>query len=162
MAAEAAPGGPPRPRLGPEPQRLLVIALGDYWYWRSEPIPSQALIAVLGEFGITPASARAAMRRLAQRGLVRRTKSGRTTADGVAYPGPGDARAARGRLGGGLRVRGCGRLWCGVWVAPRDRRAAARAARGRHGVDAAAVFRTGLEGMRPEAIVARAFDLRAP
>jgi phenylacetic acid degradation operon negative regulatory protein len=193
MAAEAAPGGPPRPRLGPEPQRLLVIALGDYWYWRSEPIPSQALIAVLGEFGITPASARAAMRRLAQRGLVRRTKSGRTTAygipprstetivarlkalfdvgpeepwdgrwTGVAYSVPEEDRDARRNLRDDLRLQGFGPLFDGLWVSPRDRRAAARAALGRHGVDAATVFRTELEGMPPEAIVARAFDLRDP
>jgi phenylacetic acid degradation operon negative regulatory protein len=94
MGAEAAAGGPPRPRLGPEPQRLLIIVLGDYWYWRAEPIPSRALVAVLGEFGITPASARAAVRRLTQRGLVRRTKIGRTTSYGIP-PRPTEVIVAR-------------------------------------------------------------------
>jgi phenylacetic acid degradation operon negative regulatory protein len=94
MAADAASHGPPRPRLGPEPQRLLVIVLGDYWYWRTEPIPSRALIAVLGEFGITPASARAAVRRLTQRGLVRRTRTGRTTSYRIP-PRPTEVIVAR-------------------------------------------------------------------
>lgn len=94
MGADADPSGPPRPRLGPEPQRLLIIVLGDYWYWRAEPIPSQALIAVLGEFGITPASARASVRRLAQRGMVRRTKTGRITAYGIP-PRPAEVIVAR-------------------------------------------------------------------
>jgi phenylacetic acid degradation operon negative regulatory protein len=94
VAEDTAPGTPPRPRLGPEPQRLLIIVLGDYWYWRAEPIPSQALIAVLGEFGITPASARVAVRRLTQRGLVRRTRVGRTTSYGIP-PRPGPVIVAR-------------------------------------------------------------------
>lgn len=94
MGADAAPNGPPRPRLGPEPQRLLIIVLGDYWYWRAEPIPSQVLIAVLGEFGITPAGARAAVRRLTQRGLVHRVKVGRTTSYGIP-PRPTEVIASR-------------------------------------------------------------------
>ncbi|GGB24632.1 hypothetical protein GCM10011492_13250 [Flexivirga endophytica] len=73
----------PRPRRGPEPQRLLTILLGDYWYWRPEPLPSRALVALLAEFEITTVSARAALRRLAERGLVRRTQIGRTTSYGA-------------------------------------------------------------------------------
>ncbi|GAA0895491.1 PaaX family transcriptional regulator C-terminal domain-containing protein [Pseudonocardia zijingensis] len=94
MAAESAPARPPRPRLGPEPQRLLIIVLGDYWYWRPEPVPSQVLVAVLGEFGITAMGARAAVRRLTQRGLVRRTKTGRTTSYGIPLR-PADVIVAR-------------------------------------------------------------------
>jgi phenylacetic acid degradation operon negative regulatory protein len=193
MGADAAPSGPPRPRLGPEPQRLLIIVLGDYWYWRAEPVPSQALIAVLAEFGITPAGARAAVRRLTQRGLVRRTRTGRTTSygipprpaevivarlkslfdvrggepwdgrwTGVAYSVPEEDREARRNLRDDLRLQGFGRLFDGLWVSPWDRRAAARAALARHGVDAATVFRAELDGLAPAAIVARAFDLRDP
>ncbi|MHA6622932.1 PaaX family transcriptional regulator [Pseudonocardia sp. DLS-67] len=193
MVAEAAPSRPPRPRLGPEPQRLLVIVLGDYWYWRPEPIPSQVLVAVLGEFGITPVGARAAVRRLTQRGLVRRTKIGRTTSygiplrpaavivarlktlfdvagaapwdgrwTGVAYSVPEEDREARRNLRDDLRLQGFGPLFDGLWVSPWDRRVPAHSAVERHGVEAATVFRTELDGMSPAAIVTRAFDLRDP
>lgn len=191
--ADAPPSGPPRPRRGPEPQRLLVIALGDYWYWRREPIPSQALVAVLSEFAITPASARVAMRRLTQRGLVQRTKIGRTTSygipprpaevivarlkalfdvlpdepwdgrwTGVAFSVPEEDRESRRNLRDDLRLQGFGPLFDGLWVSPRERRAQARAALARHAVEAASVFRAELDGLPPEAIVARAFDLRDP
>lgn len=72
----------PRAQSGPEPQRLLTVLLGDYWYWRTEAIPSQAIVLLLGEFGISDASARASMRRLTARGLVRAERNGRTTAYG--------------------------------------------------------------------------------
>lgn len=72
----------PRAQVGPEPQRLLTVLLRDYWYWRSEPIPSRVLVNVLGQFGISDLSARAAMRRLTARGLLSVQRSGRTTAYG--------------------------------------------------------------------------------
>jgi phenylacetic acid degradation operon negative regulatory protein len=75
--------GLPRAQIGPEPQRLLTVLLGDYWYWESEPIPSRVLVNLLAEFDITDLSARAAMRRLAARGLLSVTRSGRTTAYGT-------------------------------------------------------------------------------
>ncbi|OZM76091.1 PaaX family transcriptional regulator C-terminal domain-containing protein [Pseudonocardia sp. MH-G8] len=193
MAEDTAPRTPPRPRLGPEPQRLLIIVLGDYWYWRAEPIPSQALIAVLGEFAITPASARVAIRRLTRRGLVQRTKVGRTTSygipprpspvivarlralfdadqdepwdgrwTGVAFSVPEKERESRRNLRDDLRLQGFGPLFDGLWVSPRERRAQARAALERHAVDAGSVFRAELDGLSPEAIVARAFDLSDP
>ncbi|WP_103341960.1 PaaX family transcriptional regulator [Amycolatopsis sp. CA-126428] len=73
----------PRDRQGAEPQLLLTSLLGDFWYWRDEHIPSAALVQLLGEFDISPASARAAIRRLAARGLLTVSRSGRTTAYGI-------------------------------------------------------------------------------
>ncbi|MFD2415153.1 PaaX family transcriptional regulator [Amycolatopsis pigmentata] len=73
----------PRSQEGAEPQLLLTSLLGDFWYWRDEHIPSAALVRLLGEFDITPASARAAIRRLAARGLLTVSRSGRTTAYGI-------------------------------------------------------------------------------
>ncbi|GHF70981.1 phenylacetic acid degradation operon negative regulatory protein [Amycolatopsis bartoniae] len=73
----------PRSQQGAEPQLLLTSLLGDFWYWRDEHIPSAALVRLLGEFDITPASARAAIRRLAARGLLTASRSGRTTAYGI-------------------------------------------------------------------------------
>ncbi|NUS05348.1 MAG: PaaX family transcriptional regulator [Nonomuraea sp.] len=77
------PGSLPRARQGAEPQRLLTTLLGDYWFWRQEHIPSAALVRLLAEFGITETSARAALRRLASRGLLTSSRHGRTTAYGL-------------------------------------------------------------------------------
>ncbi|MGY1714939.1 PaaX family transcriptional regulator C-terminal domain-containing protein [Geodermatophilus sp. SYSU D01106] len=73
----------PRNQTGPEPQLLLTSLLGDFWYWRDEHIPSSALVRLLAEFGTTADGARAAMRRLASRGLLTVSRSGRTTAYGI-------------------------------------------------------------------------------
>jgi phenylacetic acid degradation operon negative regulatory protein len=73
----------PRSQTGAEPQLLLTSLLGDFWYWRDEHIPSAALIRLLAEFGITSDGARAAMRRLAARGLLTVARSGRTTGYGI-------------------------------------------------------------------------------
>jgi phenylacetic acid degradation operon negative regulatory protein len=73
----------PRTQTGAEPQLLLTSLLGDFWYWRDEHIPSAALIRLLAEFGITSDGARAAMRRLAARGLLTVARTGRTTGYGI-------------------------------------------------------------------------------
>lgn len=64
-------------------QRVLGTLLGDYWFWRSEHLPSAALVEVLGEFGVAEQAARAAIRRAAARGAVVASRSGRTTSYGV-------------------------------------------------------------------------------
>jgi phenylacetic acid degradation operon negative regulatory protein len=61
------------------PQRLLVTILGDYWRGRNKPIPSATLVAVLGEFGVSAASARAALSRVTSRKLLTRSRRGRRT-----------------------------------------------------------------------------------
>ncbi|QKW14349.1 PaaX family transcriptional regulator C-terminal domain-containing protein [Verrucosispora sp. NA02020] len=60
-------------------QRLLVTLLGDHWHAGRSPLPSGGLVAVLAEFGIAPANARATLARLTQRGMLERTKEGRRT-----------------------------------------------------------------------------------
>ena len=69
----------PRPQVGAQPQHVIISLLGDYWPGRSEPLPSAALVALAGEFGISDASARAALSRLAHRGLLSVSRSGRHT-----------------------------------------------------------------------------------
>jgi phenylacetic acid degradation operon negative regulatory protein len=59
--------------------RLLVTLFGDYWAVGSDPLPSAGLVRVLEEFGIARTNARAALQRLTQRGVLRRTKDGRRT-----------------------------------------------------------------------------------
>ncbi|BCJ57546.1 PaaX family transcriptional regulator [Micromonospora endophytica] len=67
-------------------QRLLVTLLGDYWHAGRSPLPSGGLVAVLGEFDIAPANARATLARLTQRGMLTRTKEGRRTSYRLTEP----------------------------------------------------------------------------
>ena len=60
-------------------QRLLITLFGDYWEEGSQPFPSGGLVSVLDEFGIAHSNARAALRRLTERGVLKRTKEGRRT-----------------------------------------------------------------------------------
>lgn len=66
------------------PQRLLITLLGDYWYDHGEHIPSAALVQLLAEFGVSDAGSRAALSRLARRGLLVSSKSGRRTFYGLS------------------------------------------------------------------------------
>ncbi|HTT27237.1 MAG TPA: PaaX family transcriptional regulator C-terminal domain-containing protein [Solirubrobacteraceae bacterium] len=74
----------PRTQLGTTPQHLLMTLLGDYWFERSEHLPSAALVDLLAEFAISEPSARAALNRLAKRGLLVSSKAGRNTYYGVS------------------------------------------------------------------------------
>ncbi|GGR53419.1 phenylacetic acid degradation operon negative regulatory protein [Nocardioides luteus] len=69
----------PRFQQGPRSQQLLTVLLGDYWFGRSEAIPSAALVDLLGIFDVTPAGARAAIQRLAARGFLVGQREGRQT-----------------------------------------------------------------------------------
>jgi phenylacetic acid degradation operon negative regulatory protein len=66
------------------PQRLVITLLGDYWYDHEEHIPSAALVQLLAEFGISDAGTRAALSRLARRGLLVSSKVGRRTFYGLS------------------------------------------------------------------------------
>lgn len=76
-------GNLPRYQSGVAPQRMLTVLLGDYWFGRGEPLPSSALVELLGALEITPSSARAAIQRLAQRGFLAAHKDGRRTSYSV-------------------------------------------------------------------------------
>ncbi|NUU23523.1 MAG: PaaX family transcriptional regulator [Streptomycetaceae bacterium] len=69
----------PRAQTGANPQYLVLGLFTDYWFHTDEPLPSAALVSMLGDFGITPVSARAAIGRLARRGVLDVTKGGRRT-----------------------------------------------------------------------------------
>jgi DNA-binding transcriptional regulator PaaX len=76
-------GGLPRAQAGGRPQHLLITILGDYWFDRAEHLPSAALVDLLAEFDVSEAGARAALSRLAKRGLLESSKRGRHTAYGL-------------------------------------------------------------------------------
>jgi phenylacetic acid degradation operon negative regulatory protein len=79
--AEVVDEGPslPRSQSGATPQHLIVTLFGDYWLGRREHLPSSALLALTGEFSVSETSARAALSRLTNRGLLVMSRVGRRT-----------------------------------------------------------------------------------
>jgi phenylacetic acid degradation operon negative regulatory protein len=76
--------GVPQPWTSPgavaqRPPRLLLTLLGDYWWRRTESLPSAAIVALLAEFGVSDSAARAALSRLTRNGLLVTSRSGRRT-----------------------------------------------------------------------------------
>jgi len=64
---------------------MLTTMLGDYWFWRREHLPSSVLVRLLKEFGTSTPSARASIRRLTDRGVLVRSRNGRTTSYGLRF-----------------------------------------------------------------------------
>ncbi|MFD2415152.1 PaaX family transcriptional regulator [Amycolatopsis pigmentata] len=103
----------PRSQAGSSSQHLLTTLLGDYWVLRTEHLPSAALVALLGEFDVGLTAARAALNRLARRGVVVTSKTGRNSYYGLA-PGASDML-----LAGGYRFVLFGQeneSWDGRWT----------------------------------------------
>jgi len=113
------------------PPRLLLTLLGDYWWQRTEPLPSAAIVALLAEFGVSDSAARAALSRLTRNGLLVTSKAGRRTFSRLS------SRAAAILDDGARRIFSFGAAsqpWDGMWslVAfsiPEDNRAARDALR---------------------------------
>jgi phenylacetic acid degradation operon negative regulatory protein len=61
------------------PPRLLLTLLGDYWWQRTESLPSAAIVGLLAEFGVSDSAARAALSRLTRNGLLVTSRGGRRT-----------------------------------------------------------------------------------
>lgn len=94
------------------PPRLLLTLLGDYWWRRTEPLPSAALVALLAEFGVSDSAARAALSRLTRNRLLVTSKNGRRTVVGLSE------RAARILDDGGRQIFSFGTSsepWDGLW-----------------------------------------------
>ena len=94
------------------PPRLLLTVLGDYWWQRTEPLPSAALVALLAEFGVSDSAARAALSRLTRNKLLVTSKHGRRTFVRLS------ARAARILDEGAQHIFSFGQVtqpWDGMW-----------------------------------------------
>jgi phenylacetic acid degradation operon negative regulatory protein len=106
------------------PPRLLLTLLGDYWWQRTESLPSASIVGLLAEFGVSDSAARAALSRLTRNGLLVTSRSGRRTFVRLSQ------RAADVLDDGGRRIFSFGEApapWDGMWslVAfsiPEDRR----------------------------------------
>ncbi|MEV1128965.1 PaaX family transcriptional regulator C-terminal domain-containing protein [Agromyces sp. NPDC049794] len=107
---------PPFPRAASsavEPQHLLLTVLGDYWFGRTEGVPSAALVDLLAEFGASESAARQAVRRLAVRGLLVQSKHGRSTS--YARP-PMTEEISRARMQRAMRFGAHSPDWDGWWT----------------------------------------------
>lgn len=104
----------PRAQEGARPQHLIITLFGDYWWGRTEHLPSAALVALANEFDISSASARAALSRLGRRGLLVSSKIGRRT-----YYGPTE-RTQQVMREGRERIFSFGvndtKPWDGTWL----------------------------------------------
>jgi phenylacetic acid degradation operon negative regulatory protein len=103
----------PRSRTGSTPQHLLTTLLADYWFGRTELLPSSALVRLVGEFGVTAAGGRTALSRLTRRGLLRAEKKGRNTYYSLTAEAAGALRS------GAERVMSFGlteQPWDGRWT----------------------------------------------
>src|SRR4051794_4906770 len=60
----------PRRQSGNAPQGMVVTLLADYSLRTGASLPSAAIVALLGEAGISAAGARTAISRLARRGVL--------------------------------------------------------------------------------------------
>jgi len=94
------------------PPRLLLTLLGDYWWQRTEPLPSAAVVALLAEFGVSDSASRAALSRLTRNGLLVTSRNGRRTYVQLS------ARAANVLDDGARRIFSFGGRptpWDGMW-----------------------------------------------
>src|ERR1700722_2069887 len=94
------------------PPRLLLTLLGDYWWQRTESLPSAAIVGLLAEFGVSDSAARAALSPLTRNGLLVTSRSGRRTFVRLSR------RAADVLDDGGRRIFSFGATpapWDGMW-----------------------------------------------
>jgi phenylacetic acid degradation operon negative regulatory protein len=69
----------PRRQAGNSPQGLAVTLLADYTLDSRASLPSAAMVALLAEAGVSQAGARAAISRLARRGVLEGSRQGRNS-----------------------------------------------------------------------------------
>jgi phenylacetic acid degradation operon negative regulatory protein len=94
------------------PPSVLLMLFGDYWLESPGGFPSAALVTLLGDFGVNDAAARAALSRMVKRGLLRSSKTGRTTAYRTSPRTQQILTAASRRI---VEFGGATDEWSGVW-----------------------------------------------
>ncbi len=86
-------------RVRRRPEQLLLAFLGELVLGRDvAPVPSVVLVDVLAELGVGEAATRAALARMARRGLLRPVRSGRTVAYDLTPASERVLRDAHGRI----------------------------------------------------------------
>ncbi|MFC4003805.1 PaaX family transcriptional regulator C-terminal domain-containing protein [Prauserella oleivorans] len=94
-------------------QRLLRTLFGDYWLAENACAPAGAVAEMLGEYGVSVAAARAALRRSAQKGMLTASKSGRSTRYGLTEHGRSTLVEVWERIVG---FGATGEAWEGRWT----------------------------------------------
>ncbi|UWZ59697.1 PaaX family transcriptional regulator [Dactylosporangium aurantiacum] len=112
---EALTGPARRPRRQPETsaQGLAVTLVADYTASTRAWLPSAAIVALLGEFGVTGGAARTSISRLSRRGVLEISRHGRRSAYRLT------ASAATDLSKGGVAIARDGAdpmSWDGVWT----------------------------------------------
>ncbi|MEU5909322.1 PaaX family transcriptional regulator C-terminal domain-containing protein [Micromonospora sp. NPDC047527] len=122
----------PRRQAGSSPQGVTVTLLADYTLRARATLPSAAIVALLAESGVTTAGARAAISRLARRGVLEGSRQGRHSSYRLTQ-----AAAVSLSAGGHwiLASTTAAEPWDGCWTTvafslPQDRGAQRRALRG--------------------------------
>jgi phenylacetic acid degradation operon negative regulatory protein len=105
--------GAPGPLGDASAAHLLTTLLGDYWYAVTAFVPSAALVALLAQFAVGEAAARAALSRLTRIRRLEGTRRGRTTAYRLAPALLGPAHAHAQEL---MRFGIEPRTWDGRWT----------------------------------------------
>ncbi|GAB3001410.1 PaaX family transcriptional regulator [Saccharothrix stipae] len=104
----------PRRQSGSSPQGLAVTLIADYTIRRRAWLPSAAIAALLGEFGVTPGAARTAISRLARRGVLEGSRRGRHSSYRLTGPAAVDLSVG----GTSIAAFAAGPdSWDGLWTA---------------------------------------------
>ncbi|MFJ6674809.1 PaaX family transcriptional regulator C-terminal domain-containing protein [Actinosynnema sp. NPDC091369] len=110
---EAGSARLPRRQSGSSPQGLAVTLIADYTIGTRAWLPTTAIVALLGGFGVTAGAARTAVSRLARRGVVEGSRQGRSSSYRLTEP------AAAELLGGGISIATFATepdAWDGSWT----------------------------------------------
>lgn len=101
------------PQSSSKPQHLLSTLVGEYFGTDPVQVPSGAIVALMAEFGVTESSARAALSRVARRGVLDAHRHGRSTSYSVSP----QARARfRRRMMHFLTFGASAPEWSGEWT----------------------------------------------
>ncbi|KAB1942618.1 PaaX family transcriptional regulator [Micromonospora sp. ALFpr18c] len=122
----------PRRQAGTSPQGVAVTLLADYTVRTRAALPSAAIVALLAESGVTTAGARAAISRLARRGVLEGSRQGRRSSYRLSRAAAADLSAGAQWI---LTSTAATTPWDGHWTTiafslPQDRGSQRRALRG--------------------------------
>ncbi|XVS66438.1 PaaX family transcriptional regulator [Actinosynnema sp. CA-299493] len=104
----------PRRQSGSSPQGLAVTLIADYTLRCRAWLPTAAIVALLGQSGVTTGAARTAISRLARRGVLEGSRRGRHSSYRLTGPAAGDLSS------GGISIAGFAAgpdSWDGSWTA---------------------------------------------
>lgn len=103
----------PRRQSGSSPQGLAVTLIADYTLRTRAWWPSAAIVVVLGEFGVTTGAARAAVSRLARRGVLEGRRQRRHTDYRLTEPAADSLRVGASSIATYATKADC---WDGSWT----------------------------------------------